>query len=471
MSRLLIIITFSIIICLPISGSSQSFSPANTNVLDETIEKVIEELKIPGIAIAISQNGKTLYSKGYGYSVVEENIKANSSTIFRMASVSKLFAAAAIAKLMEEGKIDINLPIEKYLPDYPHAGRGVTTKRLLSHQAGIRHYKNKDFYNGFRNFDTTEDALGIFIDDQLEYEPGSSYKYSSFAFTLIQAVVESVSGKEYLTYLKENIFAPLDMNHSSADRKGVSIENKSQLYRLSKKGKNKKSNYDNPSYKWAGGGMISNVEDLIKFGNAHLGEGFFNESTLDSIFTSAVSMPGTLTPTDVGLAWRISKDLQGNTMYHHAGNMNGARSFLSIFPKEKITIAIMTNNRQLDFIDHLALSIKEAVNEQNEEKIVKESYVILDTLGSDQVGELRLSGGGNYFKVDLNLKSIFKSAQKLDLVLVSDDFLSSFTNLKVTSDVLYCKLSINKNGKYGDLLLYHRNEDDSWVKAKFKIGS
>ncbi|MEL6592845.1 MAG: serine hydrolase domain-containing protein, partial [Bacteroidota bacterium] len=284
-------VAFGIFLLIGFVVLAQSQTDA-TKQLDQNLELLRERLAIPGMAVAVSQNGQTIYSQAFGYADLKNNIPATDTTLFRLASVSKLLTNLAIVKLQQEGKLDISQPVETYLPDYPHAGKGVTIERLCRHMGGIRHYQGGDFTNGFKHYDDTQEALEIFIDDPLVHEPGSQYQYSTFAYTLLQAVIEAASGKAFLVYLAEDIFAPLGMSRTFADQVDETYSDRSLLYRVSSKGKARKSSHDDPSYKWGGGGMLSSVCDLISFGEAHLSGNFLTDKSRDLMFTPAVKMPG-----------------------------------------------------------------------------------------------------------------------------------------------------------------------------------
>ena len=470
MKGILILIHLVVLIsCIPpVSGQDVNSSLNAAVDFDSSINDIMEELDIPGLSIAVSRNGSLLYGKGFGYADVKNKLKANDETLFRMASVSKLLAAAAVAKLMEEGKLDINAPIEKYIEDYPHADKGVTTKLLLSHQAGIRHYNNGDVFNNLKNYKTTDQALKIFIKDPLVFEPGTSYKYSTFAFTLIQALVEAASGMDYLDYLQSEIFSPIGMDRTFPDKKKAKYENHSKLYRKKKRGEMDESIYDNPSYKWGGGGMLSNALDLVEFGEAHLSAGFFSKATLDSIFTPITKIPGGIDPIEIGMAWRISKDSNGDMIYHHAGNMNGARSVVLVSPNDGTVVAIMSNNRQLDFIENFALSLRDHFIDESTMKL-NSNYLIYDKETNQEKGRIKIMDKSPYFPSEIVLEDLFPIPLQLNLVSSNTVNGIVLKNLNVSSHLLYASLSFIKNENEGNLTVYHKNDDDSWSKKDFLL--
>lgn len=349
-------------------GISQHFEAMHphTEQLNDALQALRQDRSIPGMAVAVSHKNKMIFSKGFGHINLEQDLPATDQTMFRLASVSKLLTIACVAKLMQDGKLDIHVPIESYIKDYPHAGKGITTKLLCGHLGGIRHYKAKDLLSNARHFESTDEALKTFVDDDLIHEPGSAYRYTTFGFVLLQGVIEAASGQAFLTYLQSEILDPLQMSRTVPDQKDSVYQNRSLLYKKNKNGKVKESRFDDPSYKWGGGGMLSTVSDLVKLGEAHLADGLFTQQTLDSLFTPQVLMPRS--ETHIGLGWRIGEDANGDRIFHHAGNMNGARSLLVLYPDEQIVIAIQNNLSNMPRILTVASLVKEALFDMAEEE-------------------------------------------------------------------------------------------------------
>ena len=425
-----------------------NFLFAQPKALDNALQELMNDLDIPGMSVAMSKNGELVYSKSFGYADLKKELKVDANTKFRMASVSKLFAASAIAKLLDEGKLFLDDPIEKYILEYPHKGRGVTIKRILNHTSGVRHYGKGDRFIDIRHYKTTDKALGIFMDDDLLSEPGTTYKYSTHAFTLLAAVVERVSGMSYPDYLSAELFKPLNMKRSGPDVKGAEDGNQSKLYNGMKKSKM----VDNASYKRAGGGMLSTAEDLVKFGEAHMSPGFYMQSTLDSLFNPSFEMPGTLIPMEVAMAWRISKDSRGETIYHHAGNMNGARSFLMLSPKDDIVVSIMTNNRALDFIEHVATCIRDAS---------LESADFPRELSFGKNCKIDIENNAPYYRVTLDIPEIYSPPKQINLVANHTKNGIVLKNLMVEDDVLYIELSKDK------LIIYVKDSRGNWTRKDY----
>ncbi|CAK8683753.1 serine beta-lactamase-like protein LACTB, mitochondrial isoform X2 [Clavelina lepadiformis] len=244
----------------------------------------MEEVGAPGMVVAVSVDGKTVWKQGFGYADVENKVPCTPSTVMRVASISKSFTAMAAARLMEEGKLDLDKNIQEYAQSFPEKSYNgekvtITLRHLLLHLSGIRHYSKTldkpkppkieselSEYYITKQYSSVTEALALFKDDPLLYKPGEEFLYTTHGWTLISAILEEVSGRDFLSLMQDN-FRRLGMNETYADVHNKLIYNRSRYY-IRKNGKLENVPYVNNSYKWAGGGFLSTVGDLMKFGNA-----------------------------------------------------------------------------------------------------------------------------------------------------------------------------------------------------------
>ena len=173
--------------------ASEQLTPAKIARIDSAITAVIDRSHIPGLAIAIVVDGKIRWQNAYGLADVENAVPAETSTVFRIASVTKPLTATAAMQLAERGKLDLDAPVQKYAPSFPAKAQTITTRQLLGHLSGIRHYKAGE---GERttHYDSLATALEIFKDDALVREPGTGFTYSTFGYTLLGVAIEGASG-------------------------------------------------------------------------------------------------------------------------------------------------------------------------------------------------------------------------------------------------------------------------------------
>src|SRR3954468_15782264 len=211
---------------------------------------------IPGFALAVAVDGKIVWSEAFGYADVEAQRRATPETQFRIGSVSKSLTADAVAQLYEAGKLDLDAPVQRYVPTFPDKGAPITTRLLGGHLAGIRHHKGDEF-TANKAFPNVTAGLSIFQNDSLVAPPGTRFSYSTYGFNLVSAVVEGASGESFLTYMSRHVFKPLGMKHTAPDKNDSAIVNRTRFYERTDSGQFVRAPTVDNSYKWAGGGFIS----------------------------------------------------------------------------------------------------------------------------------------------------------------------------------------------------------------------
>jgi CubicO group peptidase (beta-lactamase class C family) len=327
------------------------------------INQLREMSEIPGLSVSIGRNGKILWEQGFGLRDIENNVSTTSDTVFRIGSVSKIVTIAAAARLYERGVLDIDAPIEKYVPGLPDAYKKITARQLAGHLGGVRHYKLTDQQFSARHFDSIKDSLEIFTIDPLQHEPGTKYLYSTFGYVLLSAVVEAACKTDFIKCLKDEVLDPLKMTQSGPDFINEIIPGRTRYYERSN-GRILHAPFEDPSYKWAGGGLIATTSDLVRFGMAHLTTGYLKQETLNALFTSQRTTDGT--DTEVGLGWRIGSDWKERKIYHHAGNIYGGRAVVILYPESNLAISLATNlSSQPSFVETTAQMIAESFMAQD----------------------------------------------------------------------------------------------------------
>jgi serine beta-lactamase-like protein LACTB len=307
------------------------------------VAELIKTKQIVGFSIAVACAGTIVWSEGFGLADVEQGVLVTPLTRFRLGSVSKVLTAAGVGRLVEEGKLDLDAPVQRYVPSFPAKPWPVTTRQLAGHLAGIRHYQ-KDFagpLKGAPHFESVTKALAIFQDDSLLFEPGTSYAYSSYGWNLVSAVIEGASKQEFLSYMQRSVFEPLGLHSIAADHVDRIVPDRTAFYSRDGDGTLLHAPHVDNSYKWAGGGFLSNAEDVARFGSAHLQPGFLRQTTLDLLFTPQKLASGK--ETGVGIGWRIGTDPNGRRILHHGGTIEGGRAMLLMFPESRVVVAMLSN--------------------------------------------------------------------------------------------------------------------------------
>src|SRR5580658_9915283 len=187
-------------------------------------------LKVPGLSVAVGQDGKIIWSEGFGFADLEAKKPVTPQTMFRIGSVSKPLTAAGLMLLVEQGKLDLDADIHRYVPEFPDKGHPITTRQLAGHLAGIRHYQGQEFYLT-RHHSHVREGLHIFENDPLLSVPGEKYFYSSYGFNLISMVMEASAGRDFLSYMQDAVWTPLAMTNTMPDDATRAIPQRTRFYK------------------------------------------------------------------------------------------------------------------------------------------------------------------------------------------------------------------------------------------------
>lgn len=293
----------------------------------------------PGIAVAVSVDQEIVWSEGFGYADLEHRVPMWPSVKFRVGSISKSMTAAAVATLVDEGRLDLDVPVQRYVPSFPEKLHPITTRQLGGHLGGIRHYNGNE--NFIRDpYATVLDALSIFKDDALLHEPGTAFSYTSYGFNLISAAVEAASGRPFLDYMQDTVFRRLGMHETSADFVTTIIPQRTSYY-VRDNGRLVNAPFVDNSYKWAGGGFLSTTGDVVRFANAHLTDEFLSEAAKQLLFTEQQTWDGE--GVGYGFGWFIGDDDEGRRLLSHSGGSVGGTSMMIIQPDTRVVVVGLIN--------------------------------------------------------------------------------------------------------------------------------
>ncbi|MEN0051982.1 MAG: serine hydrolase domain-containing protein, partial [Bacteroidota bacterium] len=195
------------------------------------LNQAIELRDFVGVTSGVAQNGQLIWKGGAGWNNRKNSIPADGNMLHRTASITKPMTAVAILQLVEKGKIDLDVPIQTYLPEFPKKSEGdITTRHLLQNTSGIKPYKNQREGTPKKHYPTLLDAIATFQDRALAFEPGTDYLYTTYGYVVLGAIIEKVSGQTYHDYMQENIWSKANMKHTSLEIKGNEYPNKAELY-------------------------------------------------------------------------------------------------------------------------------------------------------------------------------------------------------------------------------------------------
>ncbi|MEM6700031.1 MAG: serine hydrolase domain-containing protein [Bacteroidota bacterium] len=313
------------------------------------VEKQIEELFMdyqnkPGCAVGIYHQGEIIYEKGYGYANLEHQVKVVPESIFDVASISKQFTAACVLLLEEEGKLDLDDPIQKYLPELPTYAKGaVTIRHLLHHTSGFKDYLAVLHFIG-KSWDmnfTEEDGLDLLKQLKvLNFTPGEQYSYSNSNYLALGIIVQRLSGQSINEYAQENILQPLGMNHSFfyEDSKRV-IPNRTIGYTDEGNGYEREHffNFIVPG----DGGLHTNIGDFLKWSNNYRSSKIGAADFVEKLLTKAKLNNGNESTYAMGVEHGL---YLGYEFFGHNGSWGGSRSMFLQFPSADLAVMVMSNN-------------------------------------------------------------------------------------------------------------------------------
>lgn len=298
-------------------------------------------LRIPGAQIAVVVDGELVWSEGFGLADVEQQVPVTPLTRFRIASISKAVTAVGVGILMQEGRLDLDQPVQRYVPDFPPKPWPVTVRQVAGHIAGLRHYHDGEF-ESMRPYPTVREGLRIFEDDSLLFEPGTKYSYSTYGWNLMSAVVEGASGEPFLSFMQRRVFGPMGMTRTTAEYPDSLIPWRARAYVHAAAGAPaQNAPYVDNSYKWAGGGFLSTAEDLVRLGRHLLDGRVLKREVAETLWTSLTLRDGTATGYGIGWSTRLEN---GRRRVGHTGGAMGGTSHLVIYPAERVVAALIVNS-------------------------------------------------------------------------------------------------------------------------------
>lgn len=311
--------------------------------------------RAPSVSAAVACGGKIVFSRSAGFADLESATLATPETVYNIGSVSKLITAVAVMQLVEGGKVGLDDPIQKYVPSFPDKGAPITVWHLLTHTSGIRHYRIHDFpgVNWEENhhpYASLVEAIGTFKDDPLLFRPGRYYFYTSYGVNLLQGVVEAAGGMSFEEYLRQHVWHPAAMTSTALDVAGRQVAHRARGYRL-KKGKLVPTSAVDVSYKYAGGGMLSTAEDLVRFGVAINQGKLLGPQARAQMFAPQLPVvhrfradgPPATERFKQGLLWRLVHRPNGRTFVYECGTFNGFNTCLLDYTAEDMVVAMALN--------------------------------------------------------------------------------------------------------------------------------
>jgi CubicO group peptidase (beta-lactamase class C family) len=325
---------------------AQSATDPRFEALVTLAEAKMKELGVPGVALGVI-DGQSLTTRGLGVTNVEDSIPVNAHTVFPIASISKTFAATAMMRLVEQGKVDLRAPVRTYIPNFrvrdSTVSRDVTVWHLLTHLGGWEGQVG----GPDRGTATLENFVATTLPDLMQVAPpGKAWSYNNAGFSIAGRVIEVVTGKSINAAMRELVFQPLGLEHAGTTA-GDFIVNRFAAGHTSRDGKTTLQRPFTPSAAVTTGGVGLCITDMLSYARFQMGDGtavngerVLDRKSLELMRTPQAHKQGT--DDDIGLAWHIRRVGPVHT-YGHGGTLGGHILLLELVPERNFAIAILTN--------------------------------------------------------------------------------------------------------------------------------
>ena len=319
-----------------------------TGVADPRFEEAISEAgpmaaaltrESPAVSVAVAVNGEIVWSAAYGFSDFDARTPALPSDRFRLYSLSKIITTAAMMRLVEQGTLDLDAPVERYAPGYLNPGGAITPRRLAGHLAGIRHYRDGEAL-WTRRCNTVDEAVAVFSNDELLNPAGSEYLYSSWGYVLLSKVLEGASGNTYADVVSRLVFQPAGVSGIELEARAQPTPKMVSTYEPDGDSVRTARIVDN-SCKWGAGAFIASAEDVARLLAALVSGKIVGDKSLQVMLTPMTTADGA--STDYGMGLGVTTDSAGRRRAVHSGSAIGGRAALYMLPDDSIVVVVLSN--------------------------------------------------------------------------------------------------------------------------------
>lgn len=322
-----------------------------TAAANRLLENIRHYSRVPGLAAAVAIDGELVWTGTTGLADVATGRQVTVDSRFRLASVSKLYAATLALRLWEEKRLDLDTDVRHYVASWPpHDGATITLRHLASHSSGINHYRSlasSDYVEG-RHYPDIFEALEFFKDYPLLNAPGEAYSYSSFGFALMNAVITTVTEKSYGEALETWVLEPAGLLETGIEDVRHLPAKSVSLYDVDDSGAITLLTPNDQSHVWGATGMRASARDVVRFGVAFFGGELVSKSTIEMALEPVELSDGGMAGIGryhVGFGFRVGEDWDGRAVAHHAGVTPGVRSILLGYRDGGAVVALLSNAR------------------------------------------------------------------------------------------------------------------------------
>ena len=426
MQKLTNALTHALILVLVLSSQLAIAQQKDLRQITDSFDKMLSEQfkpHEPGASALVARNGQVIYKKAFGMANLELDLPMQVDNVFWVASIGKQFTAVAILQLMEQGKLNLQDEITKFIPDYPTQGNKISIEHLLTHSSGIHNFSGmKDPEKKLALDCTPNEVIDFFKNLPMRFTPGTKWEYSNSGYFLLGYIIEQITGRPYSVYLEDNFFKPLGMTNSLYANDIRIIKNRVGAYSQGEHGfENSKPR--NITHVYSAGAIQSTVEDLFKWHQAVHSNKLVKKESLDKAFTRYKLSDGK--ETDYGYGWRLGYVYESPSIWH-GGAIEGFGTTEMYLPKEDVFVAVFSNcdcNYPKVITSRLAALASGKPYEYKEisvENSILEGYKSLYENQNGQQRIITVSENQLYSQLGRGPKSKLKAYQK-DMFFFDDD--------------------------------------------------
>lgn len=309
------------------------------------IRAEMERSRIPGLSVAVGIEGEMVWSEGFGWADLTLETPVTPATRFPVGSVSQALTSVAVGRLVERGVLDLDAPVQRYVPSFPEKRWTVTLRDLMGHVSGVRPYGWEERRN-MGACDEVGGALDVIESDSLQFEPGLTYRYSGAGWTLVGAAVQAAAGEPYQAVMRREVFAPLGMDATVPGDADATPSDRARPYDPHPFRTVRLSHAVDYSCQLPAEGYLSTPTDLVRFGLGLLDGRAVSDETRQVLWTPRPLVYGS--SARYGLGWsvgtvRFDDDAPSSPMVQNSGNVVGGRTTLLVYPEQEMVLAVSGN--------------------------------------------------------------------------------------------------------------------------------
>ncbi|PAP75606.1 serine hydrolase domain-containing protein [Rubrivirga marina] len=318
-------------------------TPDELAAFDAFADSFLTERTIPGALVALASGGEVVLTRTYGLADVELAVPVSDSTVFEIGSISKQFVAVAVMRLVEEGALGLDDPIQQHLPEIPSEWYGATVRQLLTHTSGIPDYEEIRSYDVYRFRLTPEEIIQIAHSRPMDFPPGTGWYYSNTGYVLLSRIVERVEGQPLGRVLATRIFGPLGMTQTRLADPEAIIPHRASGYWVDRTGALINRPPTETSSTLGAGGLLSSARDLARWDAALDGAALLSEASKAEMW-APVAAPGLEAP-EYGFGWELAP-YRGLRTHRHSGQVAGFTAYFARFPDQDAAVIVFLNRYQ-----------------------------------------------------------------------------------------------------------------------------